>query len=279
MTVGLFIPCYVDQFYPSVGRATLSVLEKLGFDVGYPPDQTCCGQPLANSGYARETTAINELFVRNFSGFDAVVCPSGSCVLHAKEHIATASVADDEESVEVYSSPCSMPEEYLRVDVAQTPTAGAGGVLRRDAIWEFSRFVGRHLDERLVGRELRSYPYMVGVHQSCHGLRGLRLGTASELMLPASSVVHDLLGRIPGLKFAELDRVDECCGFGGTFAVKEEAVSVRMGEDRIADHERGGAQVVTSADMSCLMHLEGIARRQGQKLVFKHVAEIFDEVL
>jgi L-lactate dehydrogenase complex protein LldE len=216
----------------------LSVLEKLGFDVVYPPDQTCCGQPLANSGYAGETGAINELFVRNFSGFDAVVSPSGSCVLHAKEHIAT--------------------------DLA---------------LWEFSQFVGRHLDERLAGREMRSYPFTVGVHQSCHGLRGLRLGTASELMLPASSIVHDLLGRIPGLKFAELDRVDECCGFGGTFAVKEEAVSVRMGEDRIADHERGGAQVVTSADMSCLMHLEGIARRQGQKLVFKHVAEIFDEVL
>lgn len=144
MTVGLFIPCYVDQFYPSVGRATLSVLEKLGFDVVYPPDQTCCGQPLANSGYARETSAINDLFIRNFARFDAVVCPSGSCVLHARDHIATA----NHEPSAVFSSPCSMPEEYLHGDEpsAEDGVPPVDGVLRRDSIYEFTQFVVRHFD-------------------------------------------------------------------------------------------------------------------------------------
>lgn len=142
---------------PSVGRATLSVLEKLGFDVVYPLDQTCCGQPLANSGYARETAAINDLFIRNFAGFDAVVCPSGSCTLHAREHIATAdSPAFAEwradERVEVASSPCGLTEEMLQTPDA--PSESAGPMLRRDVLIEFTQFVIRHLDERLAGRVL-----------------------------------------------------------------------------------------------------------------------------
>lgn len=241
MRVGLFIPCYVDQFYPRVAKATLSVLEKLGYDVAYPLDQTCCGQPLANSGFESAAVDVSRLFLDNFDGFEKVVCPSGSCVLHAKEHVATASAA---------------PELH-------------------EALIEFSSFV----EKRIGVRALKPYRANVAIHQSCHGLRGLRLGRGTELMMPDFGVVRALLGRIPELNLVSLQRTDECCGFGGTFAVKEEAISVRMGEDRLDDHEQAGAELVTGTDVSCLMHLEGLARRRGRKLRFAHVSEILDEAL
>ena len=241
MTVGLFIPCYVDQFYPNVGRATLSVLEKLGFDVEYPLEQTCCGQPLANTGFEADTGTISKHFLDTFGGFEHVVCPSGSCVLHAREHVAKTDVHP----------------------------------VLHDGLAEFCQFVSGRLD----GVDLGSFPRKVGVHQSCHGLRGLRLGKPSELMGAPWSVVHDILAKIPSLEIVELERVDECCGFGGTFAVKEEAISVRMGEDRLDDHLNHGAEIITATDMSCLLHLQGLALRRRDELQFMHVSEILDEVL
>lgn len=241
MKVGLFIPCYIDQFYPNVARATLSVLEKLGCEVVYPLDQTCCGQPLANSGFESAATEVSQLFLENFEGFETVVCPSGSCILHAKEHVATAAVA---------------PKLH-------------------EALAEFCSFVAG----RIGDRTLKPYRANVAIHQSCHGLRGLRLGSGSERMLPAFGVVRDLLGKIPELNLVPLSRPDECCGFGGTFAVKEEAISVRMGQDRLDDHEQSGAELVTGTDVSCLLHLEGLARRGGRAIRFAHVSEILDEVL
>jgi len=117
----------------------------------------------------------------------------------------------------------------------------------------------------------------VGLHQSCHGLRELRLGSGSERLVPAFSKTRVLLEGIEGLKLAELTRSDECCGFGGTFALTEEAVSCAMGRDRIADHERAGAEVITGTDTSCLMHLEGLMRRDGKKMRVMHVAELLEE--
>lgn len=122
------------------------------------------------------------------------------------------------------------------------------------------------------------FPHRVGLHESCHGLRGLKLGTASELRLPPQSKVRRLLERVDGLELVELDRRDECCGVGGTFAVQEEAVSVRMGDDRIRDHMRHGAEVITGTDMSCLMHLEGIIRRSKLPVRIRHVAEILANI-
>jgi L-lactate dehydrogenase complex protein LldE len=233
--VGLFIPCYVDQFYPQVGIATLELLEKFGCDVVYPPNQTCCGQPMANSGFEHLTTGCNDLFIKNFSAFDYIVAPSGSCVLHIKEHLHGS-------------------------DIPQK-------------IYEFVEFL---TDVLRVDSLEASFPYKVGLHQSCHGQRGLKLAQMSELMAPAFSKPQQLLNLVKGIELVDLDRVDECCGFGGTFCVAEEAVSVKMGKDRIVDHVGHGAEVITGADMSCLMHLEGILRRQKSNVRVKHIAEILN---
>jgi len=120
------------------------------------------------------------------------------------------------------------------------------------------------------------FPLKVGLHMSCHGLRELRLGSSSELMVQPFNKVLRLLAQLKGIELIELTRPDECCGFGGTFAVTEEAVSSLMGRDRIADHVRGGAEVITGFDVSCLMHLEGIIRRQKIRLRVMHVAEILE---
>ncbi|HEY4206262.1 MAG TPA: (Fe-S)-binding protein [Puia sp.] len=234
MRVGLFIPCYVDQFYPQVGVATLHLLEKYGCEVVYPPNQTCCGQPMANSGFEHLTHGCNELFVKNFGAFDYIVCPSGSCTLHIKDHLH----GDD-------TIPGRMFElvEFL-TDVLKVENIDA------------------------------SFPHRVGVHQSCHGQRGLKLSQMSELMAPPFSKPEKLLKMVKGIQLIDLARADECCGFGGTFCVTEEAVSVKMGKDRVADHLQHGAEYITGADMSCLMHMEGILRRQKSPVQVKHIAEI-----
>jgi len=121
-----------------------------------------------------------------------------------------------------------------------------------------------------------SFPHRVGVHQSCHGQRGLKLSQMTELMAPPFSKPEKLLKMVKGIQLIDLGRKDECCGFGGTFCVAEEAVSVKMGKDRVADHLQHGAEYITGADMSCLMHLEGILRRQKSSVQVKHIAEILD---
>ena len=237
MRVGLFIPCYIDQFYPQVGIATLELLEKLNVEVVYPQEQTCCGQPMANSGFEHLTRGCNDLFIKNFEAFDYIVAPSGSCVLHIKEHIHDP----------------------------------AGDIPNK--IYELVEFL---TDVLKVDQLEASFPYKVGLHQSCHGQRGLKLAQMSELMAPPFSKPQQLLNLVKGLQLVELDRKDECCGFGGTFCVFEEAISVKMGKDRVADHIRHDAEVITACDMSCLMHLEGILRRQQSKVQIKHIAEILN---
>jgi L-lactate dehydrogenase complex protein LldE len=123
------------------------------------------------------------------------------------------------------------------------------------------------------------FPWQVGVHQSCHGLRELRLGPSSEVMSPRDSLLQQLLGGLEGIRFSQLSRRDECCGFGGTFAVAEAGVSAMMGEDRIEDHQQAGTQVLTAGDMSCLMHLEGLIRRRQVNMRVMHFAEILAEAM
>jgi L-lactate dehydrogenase complex protein LldE len=244
MKVALFVPCYVDQFYPNVAVATLELLEKFGVDVEYPGNQTCCGQPMANSGFEHLTSSCNALMVSNFASYDYVVCPSGSCTLHIKDHLH---VADRE------------------VEAAHL----------RARIMELTEFMTDILN---VADMDVSFPHKVGLHQSCHGQRGLKLSQMSELVGPAFSKPEKLLRMVKGLELITLDRKDECCGFGGTFCVSEEAVSVKMGKDRVADHLRSGAEFITAADMSCLMHMEGILRRQESKTQVIHIAEILNGV-
>jgi L-lactate dehydrogenase complex protein LldE len=243
MTVGLFIPCYVNQFYPKAAIATLQLLEKLEIKVVYPLTQTCCGQPMANSGFQHLTSGCDELFIKHFSGdVDYIVAPSASCVLHVKNHLHSE----------------GEPEKAASI---------------RGKIYELVEFL---TDVVRVGKLQARFPHRVGIHHSCHGLRGLHLSQMSELNAPAFSKPQQLLNLVDGLEVVDLDRPDECCGFGGTFCVTEEAVSVKMGKDRVADHEKNGAEYITSSDLSCLMHLEGLINRNGKKMKVIHIAEILN---
>jgi L-lactate dehydrogenase complex protein LldE len=242
MRVGLFIPCYIDQFYPHVGMATVEVLERHGVEIDFPIEQTCCGQPLANAGLHAETRPLAERFLRIFPDYEYVVSPSGSCVAMVRHHF---------EQVLGHSA-------ELQAAARKT--------------FELCEFLTDVLHvERLPGR----FPHRVGLHQSCHGLRELRTGAGSELVGPAFNKPQQLLASLAGIQLTELRRPDECCGFGGLFSVSEEAVSCMMGQDRIADHEQAGTEVLTSTDMSCLMHMDGLIRRQQKPLRVMHIAEIF----
>ncbi|HRL70532.1 MAG: (Fe-S)-binding protein [Flavobacterium sp.] len=245
MQVALFIPCYIDQLYPNVGIATLQLLEKLGCDVTFPLEQTCCGQPMANSGFASSSNGCDTNFVKNFSSFDYIVAPSGSCVLHVKEHLK------DE----------AHPEKAVQI---------------RKNIYELTEFLTDVLKvEKLQAR----FPYKVGLHNSCHGQRGLHLSSMTERILPQFSKPEQLLSMVKDIQLSKPKRSDECCGFGGTFCVSEEAVSVKMGKDRIAEHDHNDVDYITGGDTSCLMHLEGILRRQGSRVRTIHIAEILNSSL
>lgn len=236
MKVGLFIPCYVDQLYPQVAIATLQLLEKEGISVYYPLDQTCCGQPMANSGFGNVNNEIDDLFRRNFASCDFIVCPSGSCTLHVKDHVFTT----DEHKGKVYEL-----VEFLH-DVVKV-----------------KRFDAR-------------FPYNVGIHNSCHGLRGLRLASSGERNTRYFNKTEALLRTVEGINICDLQLSTECCGFGGTFAVMEEDLSVKMGNDKIKDYEIHNVEVVTSNDMSCLMHMEGLVSRSNRNIRFLHVAQILN---
>ena len=242
MRVGLFIPCYINQLYPQVAIATLELLEKLGVDVYYPTNQTCCGQPLGNSGYEEDSKGACQVFVENFKEYDYIVGPSGSCIYHVKKHFDILEQTDD----------------VIKV---------------RNNAYELCEFIVEVLN---ITNLKASFPYKVGLHKSCHGLRGLKLGSCSEKMTPYHSTEEQLLKEVKGLELMSLNRKDECCGFGGTFSVFEEAISVKMGKDRIQDHLDNGVEVITGADHSCLMHLEGLLNRNNQPIRVMHIAEILN---
>lgn len=235
MRIALFVPCYIDQFYPQVAVASLELLEKLGCEVVVPTDQTCCGQPMANSGFASSTDGCDANFSNNFEGFDYIVGPSGSCVLHLKEH---------------------HPSEKIR-----------------NSVYEICEFL---TDVLRITSLPSKFPHRVGLHQSCHAQRGLRLSSMSERNEVPFSKIQDLLSLVNGVDVVMPLREDECCGFGGTFCVTEEAVSVKMGQDRIKEHNANDVEYITGADTSCLMHMEGILRRQGSTVQVKHIVEILN---
>jgi len=243
MEVALFVPCYVDQFYPRVGLASAALLERFGVKVQFPEAQTCCGQPMSNSGFFDDARPLARKMLDVFAGFEYVVCPSGSCTSMVRNHYQTL-----------------LPDEP-RLDSLRTRT------------FELCEFLHDVLKVSPAGR----FPHRVGLHNSCHGLRELRLGSGSERLVAPFNKVRALLDKLEGIELVQLSRDDDCCGFGGTFAVAEEAVSCAMGRDRIADHERAGAEIVTGADVSCLMHLEGLLRREKKPLRVMHVAEVLAE--
>lgn len=241
MRVGLFVPCYIDQFYPDVGMATAELLESYGCEVDFPVEQTCCGQPMSNTGCTEDTRPLAHKFLRVFQSYDHVVCPSGSCISMVRNHY----------------------EDYFENDPAFEQL--------KKKTWEVCEFL---TDVLKIDSAQHSFPYKVGLHSSCHGLRELRLDRCSERMQGEVSKVQHLLDKVPDIELVKLKRPDECCGFGGTFAVNEEGVSILMGRDRIADHVQAGTQVMTATDMSCLMHLQGILLREKIPIEVMHVVQI-----
>lgn len=242
MKVGLFVPCYIDQFYPQVAIATLELLEKLGCEVAFPLQQTCCGQPMANSGFANLAAGCDKNFIRNFQDFDHIVSPSGSCVLHIKEHLHDKN------------------NETVAARI-------------RTSVYDLTEFL---TDVLQVSQLNARFPHKVGLHNSCHGQRGLHLSSMSERVLPTYSKPGQLLKMVKDISLHLPKRTDECCGFGGTFCVFEEAVSVKMGIDRVSEHAVNQVDYITGADVSCLMHLEGILKRQGSSVKTIHIAEILN---
>ncbi len=243
MKVALFVPCFIDAFYPEVGIASLELLERLGLDVTYPATQTCCGQPMANNGSEADAAGCEALFAESFAGFDYIVGSSASCVHHVRSHMTAIEQTD---SVQQVRQRTYELVEFLH-DVL--------GI--RDFPWA-------------------EFPHRVGLHNSCSALRHLHEASISEVNGPAFSKPLALLSNVRGIELVKPTRPDECCGFGGTFSVGEEAVSVRMGQDKVRDHGKAGAEYIVSGDMSCLMHQKGCADRIGLGMRFIHIAQILN---
>ena len=240
MKIGLFIPCYVDALYPEVGVATYKLLTSLGLDVDYPLEQTCCGQPMANAGFEKMADKLAKSFDEKFADFDYVVAPSASCAAFVKINYPRLLKGKHE---------CQTSQKIM--DVVE------------------------FLHDIVKPTSLPSrFPHVVSIHNSCHGVRELGLSSPSERNIPSFSKIKDLLQLVQGITVKEPERVDECCGFGGMFSVEEQAVSVQMGTDKIERHMATGAEYITGPDSSCLMHMQGIAKRLNKPVKFIHVVQI-----
>ncbi|WP_027482290.1 (Fe-S)-binding protein [Deinococcus pimensis] len=237
MRIDLFITCLNDALFPRTGEATARLLERLGHEVTFDENQTCCGQMHVNSGYRREALPLVRRFVDTFRDADVVVAPSGSCV---------GMVRDLYPRVAEWEGDHALLEDVRAV---------------LPKVFELSEFLVRHLGVEDVGAY---YPHRVTYHQTCHAMRVLRVGDAPLR----------LLSNVRGLNLVELPAVDQCCGFGGTFSVKNADTSTAMLADKVASVMSTGAEACTAGDNSCLMHIGGgLSRlRSGTRVV--HLAEI-----
>jgi L-lactate dehydrogenase complex protein LldE len=236
MKIGLFLPCYVDQVAPSVGIATVKLLRRLGHDVLFPESQTCCGQPAFNTGYWDEAAELGMQQIDTFlsAGAEAIVCPSGSCTAMQKVFYPT-----------------------LFQDKPQEQAARA----LADITFDLPEFLVRKLGVVDVGAHFNGKAVL---HKSCHSLR--ELGCRTE--------ARQLLDHVKGLEMLPLADDEECCGFGGTFAIKVPDVSTAMGEVKVDNVLATKADWVISGDSSCLFHLQGILSRRKLRPKTIHIAEV-----
>ncbi|HZU42013.1 MAG TPA: (Fe-S)-binding protein [Terriglobales bacterium] len=232
--VALFVPCFVDQLQPQVARDMVAVLRRIGVDVYFPEDQTCCGQPAFNSGQWQEALPVAERFVRIFGSADAVVCPSGSCT--------------------------AMVRSFYPELLAHSPLRADAEALGK-RVFEFSEYLVKIAGVTDVGAE---FPHRVTYHDSCHLLRELHLKNEGRM----------LLRHVKGVEIVEMLRSEECCGFGGVFSVKFGMISAAMGETKAGNVDATKAEFVTSCDSSCLMHIEGILKKSGSPVRTIHLASI-----
>lgn len=237
MRVSLFIACYNDTLFPETGKAVVRVLERLGHTVEFPAGQTCCGQMHWNTGYQAEALPLLQRFVDQFRGAEVVVVPSSSCVAMMRDHYLKMAAAMEDSSL----------------------SAEVEALLPR--IYEFSEFLTKRLGLEDVGAY---YPHRVTYHASCHGLRSLSLGDGPIRLLKA----------VRGIDLVELEGLEQCCGFGGTFAVKNAEVSTAMLAEKASAVLDTRAGTCTACDNSCLMHIQGALHRQRTGVKTLHLAEI-----
>jgi len=233
----LFITCLADGLVPEVAQATVRVLERLGVTLDIPLEQTCCGQMHVNTGYPREAVPLIRNHVAAFEQYDAIVAPSGSCTAAIRHQHADLAVA------------------------AGDPALAAAAAAIAARTWELSQFLVDVLRVTDVGA---FFPHRVTYHPTCHSLRLLRVGDRPLQLLRA----------VGGIDLAELPDADQCCGFGGTFALKNPAVSAAMLADKMAAIRATGATVVTAGDASCLLHIGGGLSRLSTAVGARHLAEI-----
>jgi L-lactate dehydrogenase complex protein LldE len=232
--ISLFVPCFVDQLQPEVAVDTVKVLRRVGCEVEYLQEQTCCGQPAFNSGFWNEARPCAERFLRVFKDAETIVCPSGSCT--------------------------TMVRVFYPELIGSGPLHDEAVALGRRT-FELSEFLVKEMGLTDVGAV---FPHSVTYHASCHGLRELNL----------KNEPLQLLRGVKGLKLMDMLRFDECCGFGGTFATKFESISVAMGDTKADSIAVTGAEYVTAIDPSCLMHLQGVMGHRKDRAKAIHLASI-----
>jgi L-lactate dehydrogenase complex protein LldE len=234
LNVQLFIPCFVDQLYPDTAFNMIKVLEKAGCTVSYNANQTCCGQPAFNAGFWDEAKSVCSKFIKDFSGSEYVVAPSASCVGFVRNYYTK--LFDNS----------SMHNEVK--DLSKR-------------VMEFSEFMVQVLKVEDVGATLNG---KATYHDSCAGLRECKI----------KEEPRKLLANVKGLELTEINDGETCCGFGGTFAVKFESISIGMGEQKVDNALATGADYLISTDISCLMHLQGYINHKGYKLKTMHLADV-----
>ena|SRR2546428_6339760 len=234
MKIELFIPCFIDQVYPDTAFNTVKVLEKLGCKVKYNPNQTCCGQPAFNSGFWDEAKAVGQKFLDDFTGHDYIVSPSGSCTGMVKNY---------------YSDLFTNAISHNKCRSVQS------------SIHEFSEFLVNVLKVEKVGAKLEGKAVY---HDSCGALRECKI----------KDEPRRLLANVEGLELVEMNDEEVCCGFGGTFAIKFEAISTAMAEQKVNNALTTGADYIISTDMSCLMHLQGYISRNRLPIKVMHIADV-----
>jgi L-lactate dehydrogenase complex protein LldE len=237
LRVSLFVACYNDTLFPETGIAVTRVLERLGHTVEFPIEQTCCGQMHYNTGYHGEAVPLVRRFVKMFADAEAVCVPSASCVAMMREHYELMAERENDPG-------------FL---------AEVKSLLPR--VFEFSELLMKRLGVEDVGA---SFPHRVTYHPSCHSLRMLHVGDAPVRLLRA----------VRGLDFVELPNKEQCCGFGGTFAVKNADVSAAMLAEKNSEVRKTNAEIVAALDNSCLMQIYGGLHRQGTPVRTMHLAEI-----
>ena len=234
MRVQIFIPCFVDQLYPQTAFNMVKVLEKASCDVYYNTNQTCCGQPAFNAGFWEEAKAVCNKFVEDFEGADYIVAPSASCVGFVRNYYTKLL----EES----------PEDTKIKNLSKN-------------IYEFSEFLADVLKIENYGAELN---VKATYHDSCAALRECKIKEAPR----------KLLSFVKGLELVEMNDVETCCGFGGTFSVKFDAISIGMADQKVNNAVAAGAEYIISTDLSCLMHIDGYIKNKNLPLKTMHIADV-----